>query len=463
MTSLVEHGKGQTVDRMHGIGIPNPKKGRSNPKTTFIEKILLVITIIILPMENGLPTVGGRSVVFLLFAVIGCYVFLNRLQILMRVIKHPVILTAFGLILVGVILETYHTNSSYDGLFRFGQMVFGGILVASLCRDKEALRASFYGYLVASLWLAILIFLTSYSSLSVASAIDFHGASVARDAAFVDNPLEANLNAMARVTGIGAVVALSFALAGTGAAWRRNMFLVGGAFFLIATFLPMSRGAVLSVIVAGAAIMFAYGMGIRIILMLAVLGIGIIIWVPDVVLSRMSFSTEKSASGKLEARAKIYLLAIEHFPEYFITGLGEGNFWGPWGLKNWMKKKYLGRRAVVIGPHSCFIAVTIYWGIAGLLAYLAMVYQAYRCFPNKCRRDALSLCLLGLSLMLLMFMMNGHGMASKEFSLGLGLLVSCRCWVWPQGVVPALRLERKIKSLRQIQKKPSTPHGASLP
>ena len=54
MTSLVEHGKGHTVDRMHGIGIPNPKKGRSNPKTTFVEKLLLVITIIILPLETHL-------------------------------------------------------------------------------------------------------------------------------------------------------------------------------------------------------------------------------------------------------------------------------------------------------------------------------------------------------------------------------------------------------------------------
>lgn len=212
------------------------------------------------------------------------------------------------------------------------------------------------------------------------------------------------------------------------------MFLVVGMFCLVGTFLPMSRGAVISVIVAGAAILYAYGMGMRIILMLAVLGIGVMIWVPDVVISRMSFTTEKNTSGKLEARAEVYLAAIEHFPEYYVTGVGEGNFWGPWGLKNWFKKGS-GTRAHVIGPHNCFIAVTIYWGIAGFLAYLAIVYQAYRCVPHKCGRDASSLCLLGLGLMLLMFIMNGHLLASKELSVGLGLLVSCRYWVWPRGVV----------------------------
>jgi hypothetical protein len=187
-------------------------------------------------------------------------------------------------------------------------------------------------------------------------------------------------------------------------------------------------------IVSLAAVVFASGIWRgRTILIASVIGAAIIMWVPNVMWSRFSLGT---STGHPEARARIYTAAVERFPEYAITGVGAGNFWNVWGRHS----GYAYGRYGVLGAHNAFIQVTIYWGLAGLLALIAVVWQAYRCLPRHCGSDVLSLQLLGVSVAVLIWALTVHSLSAKEYSLVLGFLVGARRQIWPKHIVhPATR------------------------
>ncbi len=352
--------------------------------TTTVERFLLMAIAVLMPLEDQIPTVAGFSSMFILFAVLAGYVILYRLRALARMWSHPVFLSVYVLLTVGGVIEFSHPYASYSEIFRLGLMIAGAIFVASLCRDRQALRANMYGLLVAGIWMSVLLFLTTSLALAAKSAR------------------------------------------------RRKLFLGITLFCLVAAFLPMSRSGVAIAGIACATVMFKYGVNIRVIIAAAVLGVGILVWVPNVVFSRLTFSTE-AHRGKMESRARVYTAAVKHLPEYILTGVGVGNFWGPWGMHS-----QFGKHSGVSGAHNGFVQVTIYWGLAGLAALLAVVWQAYHCLPQRCGADELSLCLLGITVVVFLAIFAAHDLTSKILSLVLGTLVGARCWIWPQGVVQSV-------------------------
>jgi O-antigen ligase len=182
-----------------------------------------------------------------------------------------------------------------------------------------------------------------------------------------------------------------------------------------------------------------------IILITTVIGATLALWVPDAVWSRMTFSTQaQEQEDKLEGRALVYTAAVKYFPEYAISGVGAGNFWGPWGHKSRFSEKL----GVVSGSHNSFIQITIYWGLLSLLALTVLIWQAYRCLPKQCGNDVLALSLLGISVSILMYLTVVHTLYAKEFSLALGLLVGAHRWIWPEGVVPPASQPQRLFRLR---------------
>jgi hypothetical protein len=303
-------------------------------------------------------------------------------------------------------------------------MVGGGVLLATMCRDKKALRACLVAFVIVGLWMAIVLIITMYSGLSGASATDFDEASKVREGLLESNPFLGNANSMAFMTGQGVVVALVMALHEK-KSWRRYALFGIIILGIVATFLPLSRSGIVITLVSCATVMFVHkGQKLRVILAAIVLGIAILAWVPDVVFARLTFST-KSHDGKQEARAAIYTAAIEHAPEYVITGVGTGNFWRLWGYNHGWRTG-----GGTLGAHNSPIAVTLYWGIAGLAAFILVIVQAYRCLPRWCSNDPLALSLLGIGLSMLLLLNVTHNLKLKEFSIGLGLMVAART-IWP--------------------------------
>jgi hypothetical protein len=285
------------------------------------------------------------------------------------------------------------------------------------------------------------LFLTANATLRGATATNFSEAQKVRSEAFGE--AEVNPNGLARSSGQGAAIALALGLTAR-SPQRRYLFFGIALFCVVASSLSMSRGAMVGVGAACATVMYAYGMrNMKVILIATALAVGALILIPETVFSRMSFSLE-TPSGKLEARGRLYKAAIDHLPEYVLTGVGAGNFQGPWGM---LSAFYLGGgRTVVHGAHNAFIQVTIFWGIVGLLVFILVVYLAYRCLPAGRGKDVFVLCLYGIGVSMLLKMMAGHGLADKEYSLVLGMLVRGQRWIWPKSIIRSLRWRERLRN-----------------
>jgi hypothetical protein len=302
------------------------------------------------------------------------------------------------------------------------------------------LRASIYAFLIAGVLVSILLLLTTYGALRDVTATDFSAANRVRKDIFADSEMGGNVLPVFASQGAAVALALAFMARSP---LRRNLFLGIILFCAVAVFLPMSRGAIVILGASCATVMFAYGVRhARVIFIAAVLAVGVLIWVPEAVFARLTFTNELY-EGEGGTRRWVYKAAIEHLPEYIITGVGAGNFKGPWGEQT---RFYKAQYGVVYGAHNAFIQVTIFWGVTALVMLIVVVYLAYRCLPRGGGRDVLVLCLYGIAVGLLLEMMLSHVLTNKQYSLALGLLVGGHRWIWPKSIILAARRGQRHRS-----------------
>lgn len=417
-------------------------QGRRIPPTTRVERSLLMITILLLPTAYELPAIAGFSFMWIVFAVLGAYVVINRGKSLAKVWRHPLFLSAYLFLGVATLVELVHPHSSFEVILMTAQMVGGAVLIACLCRDRAAMAAAMYGFIGLSIWLCVLLFSTSYGVLSGADATNFNQATNIRGQAMEASLLQGNANTIASTVGQGAIVALAFVLSARRSI-QRYLFLALGAFCLVGSFLPMSRSGLALVAISCAAVMFSSGVRItRMVLIGGLIVTCLLVFVPGVVWTRMTFSTERE-EGRVEARAGTYLAVVNHLPDYIWTGVGEGNFWTSWGRQS----EFVLQGPGLVGAHNCFAQAAIYWGLGGLLGILFVVWRGFRSLPKRYASDPLALSILGLSISLLSAMMFHHNFYAKEIALGLGILAGGDQWVWPKalrmpqvaGFVPRVR------------------------
>lgn len=408
--------------------------------TSLAERCLLFTAIVTLPLENYFPTVAGMSMSSLVFAMLAFYVIVNRPRILGEMWRHPVFLAAYAFIGVSALLEFSSPLSTYDHLIRFAQMIAGAVCAAVLCRDRSMLTISLYAYIVTALWVSVVLFSTGYETLQGMAAEDFGEASKLRGEAFVEKPVGANINGLAVICVQGGIV--SFALSLSARLKHLRILLLGiSGFCLIASFLPMSRGAAAISLASFAIILHAHGAKHgKALILVSVLGVAVYAVVPDAVWSRMQYSTD-SRKGKMEARAALYDAALNRLPEYILAGVGAGNFHKKWGLeKGFGRHGYQGLYAQP--AHNSPVQIAINWGIIGLGMFLLILWCAYRSLPLHCGRDGLSLALLGIMVTAGLHLLHTHGFYAKEFSFALGILAGSRRWIWPTGVASAVEVNQ---------------------
>ena len=413
------------------------------PQTTIVERFLLLATSSIVPLQSDLPKFRGMSMAFIIFAISTGYILLGRLGILVRTLRHPVFLAGFAFVGIGLVMEFLHDSAGFFYIWRIVLMLLGAVLVAALCRDRQATLWSMYGLLGGSLVLAGLLCLKTYGIVSMAKVETAQDADRLRIAMIQSDQLQANLNAMAYSTAQGAVVALALALTAT-TSRRRYVFSAIAAVCVFATFLPMSRTGL--VVLAVSCVAVAYARGIarpRVIIAALILTVGVLVWIPKGMFSRFTVLTETKTSQH-DSRVRVYSAVIKRFPEYGLAGVGISHFWGDWGRHTEFAKD----SGEVSGAHNCFAQVTIYWGLGGLLAFLIFVWQAYRCLPKRCGVDPLRLSLLGLAIPAFVLTLFSHGLEAKEFSLALGILASAPLWLWPYHTAQMAFQERSSSSWR---------------
>ena len=100
-------------------------------------------------LEGHLDAIGGFGINWILFGGIGLYLILRRPKQLINTLFHPVFLMAYALLYAAFLIELSHANAMFREILQIGQMFVGAVFVATLCRDKLALRRALYGYLIA--------------------------------------------------------------------------------------------------------------------------------------------------------------------------------------------------------------------------------------------------------------------------------------------------------------------------
>lgn len=398
--------------------------------TDRVEQILILATVALLPLQEYIPALGGFSIMYLLFAAQAGYVFSKRPECVRKTWLHPLFLAVYVFILIGVVMEFIRLNPYYDEVSRMLQTFAGGIFLASICRDRKAMRMAMYGYLASGMLFALNLLFNSYGTLSSAGAVDYGEADRVRAAVFEDNPLQYNLNGMAFLTAQGAGVALGLAL--TTRARMLQFFYYGVTLLcFVATFLPMSRSGIGILMGICASVVLKYGIGRIKTLLIGILAVAVlVVLVPPAVWSRFSFSTEvNETSGKMEGRAHVYTAFFHHFSEFAVSGVGQGNFVGAWGNAS----MYGNGRGKVSGAHNVFFQMMIYWGFPALVGLFGIIWQGYHALPDRYSNDGLAIGVLVVAVSLLFWSLTVHNLYAKEFGMGVGLLVAGRVWIWPGG------------------------------
>lgn len=407
--------------------------------TTFIDRLLLMVIVALMPLQSELPVIGGHSLLFLMFGLLGLYLVLCQLDVLRHVACHSVFKSCFAFILFAYLMEIFHGEPDFNFLFRIVLMFVGAIFVAALCRDRKSLLWGLYGIILGSITLSMILFATSYGYLAEQIVQPLHNtgdglshdlfytASRARAEAYEISTLKNDMNSIAFHIVQGSLIALVLAVTAKKMYWK-IIFLAIGGFCAIGAFIPASRGAIFIFALTSLILLNAYGiMKIKVIAALGLVSIAILLLVPDVIVQRLTVDTSTRSGQHVEGRVYIYSNLIEYLPEYSLFGVGISDFHGKWGMNT--KFRFQGSETVT-GAHNYYAQVMIYWGIGGLVALIFVLRQTYRVFPRKSANDPLYLCLLSIAISVLIESLFTHVLPGKEFSIGLGLTVGSAYWIW---------------------------------
>jgi len=80
-------------------------------QTTATERLLLMATVVLLPLQDHIPSVAGFSVAYLMLGALAFYTLLFHLRTLAKTWSHPVFLAGYALIAVGMITESFHPHA----------------------------------------------------------------------------------------------------------------------------------------------------------------------------------------------------------------------------------------------------------------------------------------------------------------------------------------------------------------
>jgi O-antigen ligase len=191
----------------------------------------------------------------------------------------------------------------------------------------------------------------------------------------------------------------------------------------------------INVVVSCAVLFKAYGIRQgKTWLLVGVLGAGAVLLVPDAIWSRMGIMTE---GGQKDSRVSFYESAIQHVNDYWLSGVGAGNYYQKWGFENgFAKLNDSDGSSMVYGVHNAFLQVMMNWGLIGLLAFVAVFLLAYRCLPRIYNNDSLALGILGIAVSTFLVMPFINAFFYKGLSLGLGMLVAYQLWMAPSNAAP---------------------------
>lgn len=414
-----------------------PRPRRRSRAVGGYRRLLLMLTVIVMPLQDHLPAIAGTSMLFIAFAVLALHALLLHPRELARAAGRPVFMAAYVMLASGFLVEIAHPGGTLEEWGRIAQMVAGAVVIASYCRTPRDVRAALFGFLIASIWISIFLLTKTYGQVSAAAVLDFEEASILRAQTAEEVGLRSNWNFLAFMAGAGAAIAASRAI--WARSWAARWIYTGAALLgVLGTTMTFSRSGFLGM-VGGVAVAAFSAMKRRTILRTIALMIltAAVLWflVPASVRARFSF--EGAVQGT-ESRGFVYRTSIALLPQYYLFGVGAQEFWDSWAVENGLHLKGL-----PLGSHNIYLQIWIYWGLAGLMTLLGLTMvalfnlrQAAKRMPAEWRE------LTAFATVMFLWALVMHNLYAKEFSIALGLIAAAHAISRRQPAHPVRRVRR---------------------
>ena len=323
-------------------------------------------------------------------------------------------------------METLHPFPSYDFISRFVNMIIGMFCIVALCRDRMALDIALFTFILASAVQSFLIITGTAQLMQNINAVGFSDASQARLMAFEEFYLRGNLNDISYFSSIGSIIGIIWAYYEK-VAWKKWLLVALTFPSILGVFLPASRTG--AVIFFASFLLFIYKSKIKFkkwALAIPTLLILLAFTVPDMVWVRLGSLIRITELQEEDSRTKVYIAVLKNVNQYFITGVGSGNYWHGWAVNAGITNRFT--TDVAMAAHNAFFQVWIYWGLPALIAFLYLMSIYRDAIVRDIAGDRRRTCIYIFIMIIPMIFLFYHSFYHKSFSIGLGLLLSARYW-----------------------------------
>ena len=391
-----------------------------------VDRILIFILVFSIYFESNLPLIYGASTPFLLFGLTLFYLAVTRLKTLIRLFSGKYFLISISFAIICIFMETLHPFPSYDFISRFVNMIIGMFCIVALCRDRMALDIALFTFILASAVQSFLIITGTAPLMQNINAVGFSDASQARLMAFEEFYLRGNLNDISYFSSIGSIIGIIWAYYEK-VAWKKWLLVALTFPSILGVFLPASRTG--AVIFFASFLLFIYKSKIKFkkwALAIPTLLILLAFTVPDMVWVRLGSLIRITELQEEDSRTKVYIAVLKNVNQYFITGVGSGNYWHGWAVNAGITNRFT--TDVAMAAHNAFFQVWIYWGLPALIAFLYLMSIYRDAIVRDVAGDRRRTCIYIFIMIIPMIFLFYHSFYHKSFSIGLGLLLSARYW-----------------------------------
>jgi len=394
--------------------------------SNLVERILIFLIVATGILEASLPIVAGLSTPFIVFGISTFYVIFYRFKYFIQVLQTRYFVYALFFSILCTLIETLHLNSYYKFVNRFFFMSIGALAITAICRDKKAFNWAINSLIIMATIQAIILYFGTAASFAAASASTYQDASKARIDAYEDFSLEENLNIMSFFCGLGATMA-AVKFVHTKKVLYKIIYAILAVITTVGVFLPVSRsGAVVFFITLGIYV-FRSGINLqRIIPVGIVFGAIMLFLVPSVFWTRFASLGDSEELAENDSRSRVYGNIIKGMPDFFAVGVGSGQYWYYWAVKQGITPR--GRPSRADGTHNAYAQIWVYWGLPAILMFFGLIRTLGRYVTPRIKNKYFSTVIFTFSIFVVLEMLFAVSWYEKTFALLIGLTMANQLW-----------------------------------
>jgi O-antigen ligase len=374
--------------------------------------------------------IAGNGVVFLCFIPF----------LVLTIVKNPgaFAFAARNMVIIGLalfiiscgLIESFHTNSDYTDVIRSFFMALSIPLFAVwVARDIRYFYIIIYSFVTYCAVIVLNLCSVDPREIMASGGGDSLRADILDKAFFFFN-----LNGAGYLAGTAAFL-LFLLLKRAKSTVNKYLLIILLILSTYVLFICVSRSAYLNFTIL--LLVYFYKSGIRLkphhyLVMLGVVSLVVssnLNGIEDILFSRFGdISLEDVESD--DSRSRLYSKLIKHADEAFVSGVGEGNYYGDWGLNSEIaKQRYdyeLGTMTYYVpAAHNSIFQILYYWGFFPVLVYILIFILLYLYLPKNNKDLPVMICFLLFSSTLTLVVLSNN-FNNKDFAMIFGLIIGLK-------------------------------------